>query len=88
MELYSIEFKSSVKKDIKKLPKKIILQAFKKIEELKKQPFPVQAKKLQDCESLYRIRIGNYRVVYEIDENRMIITIYYIRHRKDVYRSL
>lgn len=88
MGLYKIEFKTSVSKDLSKLPSKIVLRALKAVNNLLSEPFPSQSKKLQDCDNIYRIRIGDYRIIYEVNKDNKIITIYYIRHRKDVYRSL
>ena len=57
-----------------------------KIEALAGDPFPSGAVKLTDSESLYRIRVGDYRVVYGIDAKARSIYIHYIRHRKEAYR--
>lgn len=51
-------------------------------------PLPVQSIKLSGLENLYRLRIGDYRIIYEVDEADELVTIHYIRHRKDVYRNL
>jgi mRNA interferase RelE/StbE len=53
---------------------------------LSNEPFPHGVKKLVGSEFSYRIRIGDYRVVYEVFESRLIIEIIRVRHRKDVYR--
>jgi len=44
--------------------------------------------KLSNAERLYRIRVGDYRIVYEVDHDAILITIHYICHRRDVYRTL
>jgi len=60
----------------------------KRIERLKTDPFPRQAIKLTGTERLYRIRVGDYRIIYEVDTEAKRITIHYIRHRREAYRAL
>ncbi|MFQ5586771.1 MAG: type II toxin-antitoxin system RelE/ParE family toxin [Thermodesulfobacteriota bacterium] len=50
-------------------------------------PFPPQYRKLHGAELIYRIRIGDYRVIYQVNTETKCIVIYHIRHRKDVYRK-
>src|SRR3990172_9083191 len=57
------------------------------IESLADNPFPVQSKKLRDAESSYRLRIGDFRVIYQVDTQNRVVIIYHIRHRKDAYRK-
>jgi mRNA interferase RelE/StbE len=54
--------------------------------ELSNEPFPHGVKKLIGSEFSYRIRVGDYRVVYEVFEKRLIVEIVRVRHRKDIYR--
>jgi mRNA interferase RelE/StbE len=56
------------------------------IEALYNNPFPRQALKLSGAERLYRLRVGSYRIIYEVDTQTAEIIIQYIRHRSDVYR--
>lgn len=58
------------------------------IENLALNPFPPQHRKLKIAEALYRIRAGNYRVIYQVDLVEKTVTIIYIRHRKIAYRNL
>jgi mRNA interferase RelE/StbE len=85
---YSIDFKPSVEKDLRSLPKAAAARIVERIEGLRDEPLPRQAIKLSGVEKLYRIRVGQYRIVYEIDLQSEQVTIYYVRHRKDVYRDL
>ena len=50
--------------------------------------FPYNSVKLSGTDDLYRIRVGDYRVIYGVDHNLKLIVIHYIRHRRDVYRGL
>jgi mRNA interferase RelE/StbE len=88
MASYNITFKPSVEKDLRPLPKSVVARVMERIEKLKDEPFPHQAVKLSGTERLYRIRVGDYRIVYEIDTEAKQITIQYIRHRREVYRAL
>lgn len=53
-----------------------------RIEGLKSEPFPRQAIKLSGAERIYRIRVGDYRIVYEVDTQAKQVTVHYIRHRR------
>jgi mRNA interferase RelE/StbE len=88
MSVYNLSFKSSVEKDLKKLPRSIHQLVFKKIEQLQNNPLPPQSVKLSGTDNFYRIRVGDYRVVYSADHSTKQIIIYYVRHRREVYRSL
>lgn len=88
MASYNIVFQPSVQKDLRKLPKPMVARVLKKIKTLSDDPFPHQVEKLTDAEGLYRIRVGDYRVVYAVDGDKRQITIHYVRHRRDVYRAL
>ena len=56
--------------------------------DLREEPLPRQAIKLAVEEQWYRIRVGDYRIVYGVDRDAMQVTIHYVRHRRDVYRGL
>ena len=58
------------------------------IEGLESTPIPKNSVKLSNAERFYRIRVGDYRIVYEVDHDAKLITIHYIRHRREVYRPL
>jgi len=88
MDLYSIDFKPSVEKDLRSLSKKLLSRVIESVEMLKANPFPRQALKLSGAERLYRIRAGDYRIVYDVDVQSKQITIHYVRHRREVYHLL
>ncbi|BAZ29034.1 putative plasmid stabilization system protein [Cylindrospermum sp. NIES-4074] len=67
MEPYEIIFQPSVKKDIRKLSSENCDRIMVSIEELANQPLPAQSVKLKGIEGLYRIQVGDYRIIYEID---------------------
>jgi len=86
MASYNIVFKPSVEKDLRSLPKSVIARVLRQIEVLGKNPFPRQSVKLAGAEQLYRIRVGDYRLVYAVDKEAQEIMVHYIRHRREVYR--
>lgn len=88
MASYNIIFKPSIEKDLRPLPKSVIARLLKQIEALRDDPLPGGSVKLAGAEQLYRIRVGDYRVVYGIDKEAKQVTIHYVRHRRDVYRKL
>lgn len=86
MASYQIEIKPSASKELGKLPRQIIIRVVAAIKELADNPYPSGVKKLSGFDRTFRIRVGDYRVLYDIYENRLVIEIVRIRHRKDVYR--
>lgn len=85
MASYRIEFKSSIKRDLKLIPKVDLKRIFAAIYRLDSDPQPTQSKKLAGSD-LYRLRVGRYRILYEIKDHVLVIIIIKIKHRKNVYR--
>ena len=85
---YEILLEKGAERDFKKLPKNIQKRVLNQILKLKENPRPIGVRKITDSKNDWRIRIGDYRVVYEIDDKKKIIKIFRIRHRKEVYLSL
>lgn len=88
MASYNIHFKPSVQKDFRRLPKTEVGRVMKRVEKLKDEPFPHGVDKLEGANRLYRIRIGDYRIIYEVDNQLQSIVILYVRHRREVYRAI
>lgn len=82
---YTIRFKNSALKELRKLPKNFSKQVAIDINGLVNNPRPNGHKKLKGNENLYRIRSGNYRVVYQIQDKVLIVLVVRIGNRKDVY---
>jgi mRNA interferase RelE/StbE len=87
MASYEIQWKRSAEKDLKGINKQYIPRILKAIETLSDNPFPSHHRKLHGAESSYRMRIGDYRVIYQVDLKNKLIIIYHLRHRKEVYRK-
>ena len=88
MASYSVLVKPSVEKDLRALPKGAVARVMRRIEELKNNPIPRQSVKLTGAERLYRIRVGDYRIIYTVEAEAERVVIYYVRHRRQVYRDL
>lgn len=88
MVSYSIEWKSSAKRELRRLPRKTINNIITAIEGLKNNPRPTDSKKIIGTEHTYRYRIGDYRIVYSIASNCLVIEVVRVGHRKDVYRNI
>jgi mRNA interferase RelE/StbE len=83
---YTIEFASSALRDFKALERAVQRRVTSRIDALAANPFPLGAKKLQGEPDVFRIRAGDYRIVYRIDGKRVTVLILKIGHRRDVYR--
>jgi len=88
MASYNIIFKPSVEKDLRSLARPMVVRVFERIEALRDDPFPRRSLKLAGAEELYRIRVGDYRVIYTVDKGNRQILVHYVRHRRDAYRQL
>lgn len=86
MELYSLEFAPSVRKDLRKIDRQVVPKLLSAMEDLRKDPRPASSKKLTN-EDLHRIRVGQYRVLYQIEEFRLVVFVVKIGHRKEIYRK-
>lgn len=84
--MYKLAFKKSAIKEINSLPKKIIVSVVIVIDNLAENPRPEGCVKLKGKEKLWRVRSGDYRIVYTIEDKIEIEEINRVRHRKDVYR--
>ena len=85
MAKYRIELKKSVQKDFDPIPKKDLQRIVQAIQSLADDPRPPQSKKLSGYEQ-YRLRQGNYRILYEIKDDLLIVFVVDVGHRKDIYR--
>ncbi|MGC6426352.1 MAG: type II toxin-antitoxin system RelE family toxin [Akkermansiaceae bacterium] len=84
MEKYSLEIRKSVEKDLKRISRQDQIRILTKIVALVEDPRPPGCKKLSGQER-YRLRQGNYRILYEIRDERLIVTVVKVGNRRDVY---
>jgi len=85
MAKYRIEIKKSAQKEIQSLPQKDTLRIIAKIQSLAENPRGPDSKKLSSDER-YRVRVGQYRILYEICDDVLVVTVVKVANRKDVYR--
>lgn len=84
--IYNIELSRNAYKALKDIPYTDVKKIRDKIEKLKKEPLPHGCEKLEGNEDLYRIRSGDYRVIYQIFSKKLIILVVKIGHRREIYR--
>ncbi len=88
MASYRLQLKPSVEKDLRTVPKGTLQRPIARIEGLAVEPLPRQSVKLTGAEHLYRIRVGDYRIIYSVDHDARLVTVHYVRHRKEAYRGI
>lgn len=86
MARYELLFRKSVAKDLRVLPNPDVRRIMRRIAALAVDPRPAGCEKLSGQER-YRVRQGTYRIVYEIEDARLIVLIVKVGHRRDVYRT-
>jgi mRNA interferase RelE/StbE len=86
MAQYRIEVSTTAERQLKKIQREDVVRILRSISLLAGEPHPSGSRKLSGYENIYRIRIGNYRVIYEIDGKRILVVILKIGHRRDIYR--
>jgi mRNA interferase RelE/StbE len=83
---YSIEFRPAAARDLRKLPRHEQRRVGARIDSLADNPRPAGVRQLAGSEKFYRIRVGDYRIIYEILDKVLRILVLKIGHRRDVYR--
>jgi mRNA interferase RelE/StbE len=86
MASFTIEWKPSAVKDLRGLPRDVVARIIAAVEGLVQNPFPSSSKKLVGSKHTYRIRIGDYRVVYNVLTAEVVVEVLRVAHRRDVYR--
>lgn len=83
---YTLKIARSAEKELDRLPRAARESVADRILSLENTPRPIGVKKLQGRESSYRLRVGDYRVLYTISDQDRVMTIYAVGHRREVYR--
>lgn len=86
MGSYEIEISRTAERQLKKLPEDDQLRVVRAVLALAEEPRPRGSRKLSGYDDVFRIRVGLCRVLYSVFENRLVVLILKIGHRKDVYR--
>ena len=85
MSNYSVEVKPSARKELEALPDNVLARVLQKMDSLRSAPRPAGCKKLKGYKDQWRVRVGDWRVVYIIDDAAKLISITRIAHRREVY---
>jgi mRNA interferase RelE/StbE len=83
---YTIEFRPSARRDLKSLSGETLLRVARKIDSLADNPRPPGAEELSGRENAYRVRVGHYRILYEMRDEVPLIAVVRVRHRREAYR--
>lgn len=86
MASYQIEFRGSAERELHRIDPQMISKIVAAVRALADEPRPPGTRKLAGSEQAYRIRVGDYRVVYTVDDRHRIVSVDRVRHRKDAYR--
>jgi mRNA interferase RelE/StbE len=84
--IYQIEFSRQADRQFRDLPSQIQQRLRSKIDSLATTPRPHGSEKLSGDDRLYRIRVGDYRIVYAVQDNRLLVLVVKVGHRREVYR--
>ena len=87
MRVYELQLERRAERDLNKLPQNVFQRVIERLRALAEDPRPPGCRKLSGSENDWRIRIGDYRVVYEIVDAEEWIRVLRVRHRRDVYRD-
>lgn len=86
MASFEVQWRASTKKDLRGIPREDVARIVAAVATLADEPLPHGSQKLTGSARSYRIRVGDYRIVYELLRDASVIEIQRVRHRKDVYR--
>jgi mRNA interferase RelE/StbE len=83
---YAVVFARTARKELQALDRTVAARILKRIDALAQDPRPSGCKKLEGTDNLWRIRIGDWRVVYSVDDTTSLVEVSVIRHRREAYR--
>ena len=83
---YKIELTPAARRDLLKLPRDILRRVDAHLLALAEHPYPPGANRLRGDEGFFRIRVGDYRVIYLVERHRLVVLVVRVRHRREVYR--
>ena len=84
--MYDLLVKASAERDLRKLPRSTLERIHAKLLTLRDEPRPPGSRKLSGNLEGWRVRVGDYRILYQIDDTGETVTVVRVRHRRDVYR--
>lgn len=87
MASYRLEWRLSTRKDLRRIAPTDVVKIIAAVEALADDPFPLGCVKLSGSERCYRIRVGDYRILYDVQSNCLVIEVIKVGHRRDVYKD-
>jgi len=84
--VYEVYLERAAERDLKALPIQNFQPIISRVKTLTDNPRPTGCRKIAGSRNAWRIRVGNYRVVYEIDDRAKVVRVMRVRHRREVYR--
>lgn len=85
---YKVELRPAALRDLKSLPREVLERISAKIDSLPENPRPPGVEKLSGSEDSYRVRVGDYRILYRIVDEALLVLVVAVRHRKEAYRRV
>lgn len=85
MTAYRVEFTTAAAKEIRKLDPQIRRRVLAGVAELEREPRPPGVRKLSGYDNAWRVRVGDYRVLYEVIDDQVLVSVVRVAHRRDVY---
>jgi mRNA interferase RelE/StbE len=85
VDSYAVELKPSARKELESLPDTVLARVIRKIESLAGDPRPARCKKLKGYKDVWRVRIGDWRVVYIVNDGTRVVSVTRVAHRSKVY---
>jgi mRNA interferase RelE/StbE len=85
---YEVRLKPSAERKLRKLPRDAQQRIARRLDGFAAEPRPSGCERLSGLDDLYRVRVGDYRIVYEIEDDILVVLVITIGHRRDVYRRL
>jgi mRNA interferase RelE/StbE len=83
---YQVDFTPKALKDLEALDRSIQRRVVEKVTALGEDPRPPGAKALQGSKGLYRVRVGDYRIIYTVEDGKLLVLVVSVGHRREVYR--
>jgi len=86
MRTYSVDVSATAERQIRRLPRPDQLRVIRRIQGLATDPRPSGSRKLSGFDDVFRVRVGRYRILYAIEDKRLVVIVLKVGDRKDVYR--
>ena len=85
--IYRIELTPAARRDMAGLPENVLVRVDARILALAENPYPRGAVKIRGEKNIFRVRVGDYRIMYQVEHNRLIVLVIRIAHRREIYRK-